>query len=590
MTNSFRILCLVASIACFSLISFGQKVDIDKQRFNIARTLLPLNPQPAEITSYQVRINLSPSIRQLFSEQRIYDLIDIAGFNKSSADGQPLILDMDISDIIIGSNEVVSRKEEVKNKEGKVTRTNYYYKVNVSYSMGIAYSLASELGDPIIGNERIMSPTSSRTYSSQEFPTRAAAMKYWNDNRTALKGKLAIGHIEDACRSISNVASREIGYSKVNTGEYLWIMDSKKHPENQMHHDMTMLIIDVLKTFTFEEKPDDALEQLEPAIAYFEDLSQTSVNDKHTKRLVYSALFNLGEMYYYLDDPQRAKEYGQILIDKDIDKKDGENLVSKADRLNDLFEKNEIYSTHFVRNIPQVIQETYGGQVNNGFAGTNEKIEAPEAKFFPATVITNDGQEIEGIILNYFAKTPWNLQKGFSFVPQSKIVNGDYDKKAVEKFKPKEVEAFVISDKIYVSALYSDVSKLENANPLGMVAKPYFLELAQNGKTKLLHFREFPISAGNLSMIARDEEAKREAEPTVLILGEGEEKAENLTTKAIEDILEKKPAVFARYKKGEFSKDGKPIDTKRSVLDKLEIKTSLDENIDLDKLLEALDK
>jgi hypothetical protein len=66
--------------------------------------------------------------------------------------------------------------------------------------------------------------------------------------------------------------------------------------------------------------------------------------------------------------PDEAIEMGDKLIINDYDKGDGKSIIKNAEELKALFEKNKIYTRHFVRDLgdnPEVVESSEGTNPSN---------------------------------------------------------------------------------------------------------------------------------------------------------------------------------------------------------------------------------
>ncbi len=86
---------------------------------------------------------------------------------------------------------------------------------------------------------------------------------------------------------------------------------------------------------------------LTPLIDYLQALkTKYTGDDKRNKKMRYSAFYNLSNIYYYLDMPEKAKIEAEGLIKNDFDEKDGEELIKAADRLKEVFAKTNFKTRH----------------------------------------------------------------------------------------------------------------------------------------------------------------------------------------------------------------------------------------------------
>lgn len=584
-----KILKLVTAFLLFASVqSTAQRVDIDKAKFVIKRTFLPRNPLAEDVFFYGVNVKNSASVRQYLQEDEIASRIKIDGFQR--ADGQPnsVTINMNFDEFIVRKNELTSRTEETKDKAGKVTKS-YYYRIKLTYTLGAAYEVKSPDSKDIVKYVNYYDNNDFKVWESSEYSTSAEANRYYNDNSASIRANILTNLVNGLTNRISSYLRYEIGFASQELNEYFWILDSKKHDEFENNQKITKQLIEEMKRFTANSKPENVDEHFKPYFDYFNKLAKLDMEEKGNKKLVYAALYNLSILSYYLDDPIQSKIIAERLIKDDIDEKDGKELVKNADYLIDVFKKNNKFSTHFERKIPEADVSLIPKK--NTISAANVKIvEAPAARFLEGFVITPDDKEVEGYFFNEFVNAPWEVQDGIRFIPASLFNDGKYDKKSIEKYSPKELKGMAVEKKLYIPILFSDISKLANGSPLGATSKKYFMEVIKDGKYKLLKYFEAPPSTMVFSGSMDAKPNLDNLEVFTILLSPNEEKGKKLTTSTLEDALMTNKVAFDKYQKGEYSLNGKPINVKRDMIDRMTAKSSLDKNINLEAIMEELNK
>ncbi|MBP6387362.1 MAG: hypothetical protein KA327_12160, partial [Pseudarcicella sp.] len=524
-----KILKLVTAFLLFASVqSTAQRVDIDKAKFVIKRTFLPRNPLAEDVFFYGVNVKNSASVRQYLQEDEIASRIKIDGFQR--ADGQPnsVTINMNFDEFIVRKNELTSRTEETKDKAGKVTKS-YYYRIKLTYTLGAAYEVKSPDSKDIVKYVNYYDNNDFKVWESSEYSTSAEANRYYNDNSASIRANILTNLVNGLTNRISSYLRYEIGFASQELNEYFWILDSKKHDEFENNQKITKQLIEEMKRFTANSKPENVDEHFKPYFDYFNKLAKLDMEEKGNKKLVYAALYNLSILSYYLDDPIQSKVIAERLIKDDIDEKDGKELVKNADYLIDVFKKNNKFSTHFDRKIPEPDVSLIPKK--NTISAANVKIvEAPSARFLEGFVITLDDKEVEGYFFNEFVNAPWEVQDGIRFIPASLFNDGKYDKKSIEKYSPKELKGMAVEKKLYIPILFSDISKLANGSPLGATSKKYFMEVIKDGKYKLLKYFEAPPSTMVFSGSMDAKPNLDNLEVFTILLSPNEEKGKKLTT------------------------------------------------------------
>jgi hypothetical protein len=199
------------------------------------------------------------------------------------------------------------------------------------------------------------------TYKSPEFALRPVAEAYFMMNALTITGQLYRSCVNNAISYLSTEASNNFGYGEVTVTDYMWILDSKKHPEYTAHRNAFLKLKDVLFTINASNPIDGVRAELQPVIKYFNDIKKKYPGtSKHDRKLRYASYFNLAVLYYYLDDPQSMMKEASGLVLNDFDSKDGKAFEASAVRLKELFERTKMTTRHFPVN-----PDSYKGPFEN---------------------------------------------------------------------------------------------------------------------------------------------------------------------------------------------------------------------------------
>ena len=101
-----------------------------------------------------------------------------------------------------------------------------------------------------------------------------------------------------------------------------------------MFGNATAAMKEIFKQKKFNKPFDQVVSNLEPIMGYFESVAEKyNSKDKHDKRLRAAALYNLAQMYYYLDQPAKCKEIGELFVRWGYEKRDGERFIRESRRI-----------------------------------------------------------------------------------------------------------------------------------------------------------------------------------------------------------------------------------------------------------------
>ena len=222
--------------------------------------------------------------------------------------------------------------------------------------------------------------TEKSTHTSSEFSSRNSANQHYNDNRYKLRNDEAAVHKKDIKNSISTYLNNHYGYQIRNTKDYFRILGKKKHPEYAKHTEAYNESKQVFAKMKSNEPFSKFENEFTNVVAYFEDVvTRYPGPKKKDKKIRYASYYNLAKLYYYLDNVEKTKEYGQKIIDNDHSKFDGKTFIRMSNSLDKLFKANKTKSRH--RDV-----------VTNDLAVGSESIEEEEIETEKAYLIlrTND--------------------------------------------------------------------------------------------------------------------------------------------------------------------------------------------------------
>jgi hypothetical protein len=356
--------------------TFAQKVDLDRFSFDYSHLVLPRDYLEPDQRTVGVRINIAPAITRVVAAEAVYDQIKINGFQQTETDPSVGIT-VTMGDVRFVRSETTNRTEEVKDKDGKVTGRNYFYKLTARYSISGNYRITGPFTDtPAKEPKKVESAAPSKTnrfltnvvsapqepqrkqvsagwfpvemvFTSGEFKTPGDAEKYFYVNRNSIQNELITNYVNSAIVSVNTDANRLFGYTPTSGKDFLWILDSKKHPEYEIQQEAIKAVKELMKGMSATESTAQLAINLEPVLAYFSSLKTKYASDeKADKKMRYSAYYSLATLYYYLDQPDKLIDEATGLIKNDYDKKDGERFIEKAQELKKSLEKHHLTERH----------------------------------------------------------------------------------------------------------------------------------------------------------------------------------------------------------------------------------------------------
>lgn len=356
----------------------AQKVDLDRFYFEANYQVLPRVAVPFEKRTFSSNVNLGGRIQTYTNSASLNERVKIYGWKKSE-DSPTVKIELNIEDFVERSVSQEIRVEESKDKEGKVISHKEYYYVIANYS-GIAHAKiigprapvvlsakqieeekakqAAASSNRFLKNAVVKKDTTSSNngfnfnlsgdlnYKSSEFQSPSAAIKDFYLNKNALFDKKLRDYVDGAVGDFHSRINSTYGFTPNSSNEILWILDAKNE-EGQTQIEAIQAVKELFKTMKADEPIEDLRSNMQPLIDYFESLKTKYTEDnKPSRKMRYSAYYNLAEIYLMLDQPERTIIEAEKLIENDYDKSDGKAFVERAKRLIENFKTANNRSSH----------------------------------------------------------------------------------------------------------------------------------------------------------------------------------------------------------------------------------------------------
>jgi len=337
---------LFVVVLLLPLISFSQRVDLDRFKFSSQYRSLPAFRLDSSYRTYHVSVEASRLMQGYISGMSPEKSVTLEGWRMLKKNGH-LAIQVKLEDLLPQSFSVKEREEIIKDRAGKETGRRKLYSQEVVYSFSAFADITDHKGAHI-ENIVLADRNYKQVYRSPEFAIRHVAEGYFLINSLTVTEQLYKNCVNRAMNYLSNRINDDFGYAERTVTDHMWILDSKKHPEYQAHRQAFLTISEVLFSISANRPLDGIREQLQTAIDYFESIKKKYPStSKHDRKLRYASYYNLAKLYYYLDDPQAMKKEASALILNDYDAKDGKALEASAMYLKNLFIQTKLDSRHF---------------------------------------------------------------------------------------------------------------------------------------------------------------------------------------------------------------------------------------------------
>lgn len=323
-----------------------KKVDLDKFGFTVQFRSLPAFRLDSSYRTYNVEVESTMVMEPFIKDLDPGKSVILEGWRKLSQDGH-LNIKLKLDELLPESFSVKERVENITDRNGRITGTRTMYAQEVTYTFS-AHAVITDYKGTHIKDQELFSRSYKQTYRSPEFPFKHIASGYFMLNSKNIISELYRTSVNKATRYLSNHLSDDFGFGEVTVNDFMWIIDSRKHPEYDDHRKAFQQLNSILFGLDADTPIDGVREQLKPVIQYFESIKKNyPSNSKHDRKIRYASFYNLAVIYYYLDDPQMMMKEASGLALNDFDANDARGFEESALRLKNQFKVSNIYTRHF---------------------------------------------------------------------------------------------------------------------------------------------------------------------------------------------------------------------------------------------------
>lgn len=354
--------------------TLAQKVDLDKFYFDVNYIQLPRQYVQPDERTVGIRIGLGSNIRRAYPEQAIFDNINVAGFRKVEAN--PAVgITFTMSDLRVEKTEIKTRQIDRKDKSGKTMKVDQFTLVATFSTAGRFQLYGPKTGESrtvqqtpaaqpnrflqAIAGEQAVNPATysalitsnyfpnTISYSTREYDSANEANQYFERNQRSIQNELITNYINNALKTINEQVNTWYGYVPTHSREFLWILDSKNHPEYAIQQEAIKAVKTLMPTMQPTESTTQLARNLQPVLDYFNEMkTRFTGTDKADVKMRYSAFYNLATLYYWLDQPDAVGPEAEGLLKNGYDTSDGKRFVRLADDLRNSLGKHQLAGRH----------------------------------------------------------------------------------------------------------------------------------------------------------------------------------------------------------------------------------------------------
>lgn len=338
-----KLVLLFTTIVTASML-IAQKVDLDRFNFRYVTRILPSSPLPDGYKTYQFNIASSASVREVFNDDRIKQTLTINGLKQTEGKSH-ITINMNLGEVSLKNPELKEREEVLKDKDGKETGRKKYYWIEAVYAWTGEVNVTDYKGTKLYGTTIGVGNT---IWKSAENENKATPGDYYNNNKYAIRSAIATDIVTNSMQRLSVGLNRMYGYNTATEADFLWLLDSKKHPENDAMKKTWASFKEAVALMNEKDELTAVKEKMIPVIQYLDSLkTRITGTEKADKKLRYAAYYSLAKIYLLLDDTDKAIKEAELLMANDYDSNDGKTLITLANDLKASFEKNKINTRHF---------------------------------------------------------------------------------------------------------------------------------------------------------------------------------------------------------------------------------------------------
>jgi hypothetical protein len=321
-------------------------VDLDRYHFKVYYRSLPTIKIDSTYRTYNVEVEATKLMQPLLKEMEPDNTVRLEGWRKLQKEGH-ITIKIKLGDLLPGDVSVKERVVNTRNGNGQITGTKTFYYQEVVYTFDANATINDYKGMHIL-DQVLSGRDHQQIYRSPEFTLKPLAAGYFLANSLAVIKELFRNNVNNAMHNLSEIITEKFGFDEVYSNDFMWIIDSRKHPEYDAYRKAFMQISEELFNMNASTSIEGVREKLKPVINYFDEIKKNypSMN-KHDRKIRYASYFNLAVLYYYLDDPQAMMKEANGLELNDFDSKDAKGFIQTATWLRNLFLQTNIYTRHF---------------------------------------------------------------------------------------------------------------------------------------------------------------------------------------------------------------------------------------------------
>jgi len=346
--NTIKYLPLIfISINAFSQLK-PEKVDLDKFSFSVNYQILPSKFVALEKRTFSTQTVIGNDFASFFSNKETLDKrLNLYGW-KRSVRYSNVDIEVKLESFKMGEPKLESKVDESKDKNGVVVKTtNYFVTAVIEAKAAAVVKIKGGINESGNDEEIVYNFDKDYVYKSLNVNANSEVVKEaFKKEKTDFYNESIKNYVDVVFSGANYKINKVYGLEPTTYRDNLWIIDSKDE-EGGIQKEALEAVKVIFAKMSATAPIDGIVSDMNPLIEYFDSLkTKYTGSDKSSKKIRYSAYYNLGRIYIHLDQPEKAIKEGEGLIANDYDKKDGKRIIEDANYDLENFKKSTYKSKH----------------------------------------------------------------------------------------------------------------------------------------------------------------------------------------------------------------------------------------------------
>src|SRR5687768_8575696 len=326
-----------------------QSVTIGHESAPVSYYRMPDDPLDASYKTYSVEVSMRTGelMRTGLTEATLEnEYLFLEGYDKVFNSGD-VHIEATLGDFNVYGERRGTQQNKSKDKDGKeVVRTSYY--IEFRYSQPMAYRVTDKRGKTL-EDEYIYHLTDDQTWRSTTYSSISDLDRYWRSSRTYKLSELQKERIRQGMKEISERINNTFGYRRIKESERFEKIGRKRHPDFAKYDATVEIVKKGFKLMDADKNLTEVKKTVQPAIEFYKTADAScKPTDKDAMKLKHINLYNLGLIYFWLEEFDDARKYTEAIYLFDDKDKDAKRLLEQIEYVESSLQKAKRPSRHQV--------------------------------------------------------------------------------------------------------------------------------------------------------------------------------------------------------------------------------------------------